>query len=160
MNATLEQIKPETVELLEKQAAKFGLSVDDYLRRLLPHGENELALKAETSDEMKTSEESAEEREIKRQPEDNAVIKWLESDQLAEETVEEKETRRQKSIAWIKSHVVEYGGKYVALDGDKLIAVGERHGDALKAAIEAGYKKAFVGFIHPSNYVGYMGGWN
>ncbi len=126
MNATLEQIKPETVELLEKQAEKFGLSVDDYLRRFLPHGENELALKAETS----------------------------------EESAAEKEVKRQKSIAWIKSHVEEYGGKYVALDGDKLIAVGDKHGDALKAAIKAGYKKAFVGFIHPPNYVGYMGGWD
>ena len=50
MNQTLEQIKPETVELLEKQAAKFGLSVDDYLRRLLPTGEQELALKADAKD--------------------------------------------------------------------------------------------------------------
>jgi hypothetical protein len=132
MNATLEQIKPETLELLEKQAAKFELSVDDYLRRLLPHGENELALKAETSDEITTSEESAEEKEIKRQ----------------------------KSIAWIKSHVEEYGGKYVALDGDKLIGTGERYGDALKLALQAGYKKAFIGFIHPPNYRGYMGGWD
>ena len=45
MKAILEQIKPETVELLEKQAAKFGLSVDDYLRRLLPTDEQNLALK-------------------------------------------------------------------------------------------------------------------
>ncbi len=50
MNATLEQIKPETIELLEKQAAKFGLSVDDYLRRLLPSDERELALKPNEKD--------------------------------------------------------------------------------------------------------------
>ncbi|MDQ3749721.1 MAG: hypothetical protein M3367_12050, partial [Acidobacteriota bacterium] len=51
MNAILKQIKPETVELLEKQAAKFGLSVDDYLRRLLPTDEQELALKADVKDD-------------------------------------------------------------------------------------------------------------
>lgn len=132
MNATLEQIKPETVELLEKQAAKFGLSVDDYLRRLLPHGENELALKAETSDQMTTSEESA----------------------------EEKEAKRQKSIAWIKLHRKEYGGKYVALDGDKVIGIGERYGDALKLALQAGYKNAFIGDVLPLDYEGYMGGFD
>jgi hypothetical protein len=81
-------------------------------------------------------------------------------DIYAEESVEEREAKRQKSIAWIKSHVEEYGGKYVALDGDKLIAVGDRHGDALKAVIKTGYKKAFVGFVYPNDYVGYWGGWN
>lgn len=132
MNATLEQIKPETIEMLEKQAAKFGLSVDDYLRRLLPQHENELALKAETSDETPVSEESA----------------------------DEKEAKRQKSIQWITSHREEYGGKYVALDGDKVIGIGERYGDALKLALQAGYKKAFIGRVLPLGYEGYMGGWD
>lgn len=54
MNATLEQIKPETVELLEKYAAELKLSVDDYLRLLLTQDENELTLKAETPDKTKT----------------------------------------------------------------------------------------------------------
>lgn len=128
MNATLEQIKPETVELLEKQAAKSGLSVDDYLRSLLPNVEKDMSLKGEPDG----TKESAEEREIKRQ----------------------------KSIAWIKSHREEYGGKYVALDGDKVIGIGERYGDALKLALQAGYKKAFIGHVLPVNYEGYMGGWD
>ena len=132
MNATLEQIKPETVKLLEKYAAELKLPVDDYLRRLLPHGENDLALKAETPNEIKTSEESAEEREIKRQ----------------------------KSIEWIKSHSEEYAGKYVALNGDKLIGVGERYGDALKITLQAGFKKAFIDYVYPKDYVGYWGGWD
>ena len=51
MNATLEQIKPETIELLEKQATNFGLSVDDYLRQLLPTGEQNLALKPDAKDD-------------------------------------------------------------------------------------------------------------
>jgi hypothetical protein len=35
VNRILEQIKPETVELLAAQARELGLSVDDYLRTLL-----------------------------------------------------------------------------------------------------------------------------
>ena len=36
MHRILEQIKPETAELLEAQALALGLTVDDYLRMLLP----------------------------------------------------------------------------------------------------------------------------
>lgn len=127
MNTTLEQVKPETLAIIESNAKRFGLSVDDYLRSLLPNEEKELALKGEEQ-----SEESAEEREAKRQ----------------------------KSIAWIKSHCEEYGGKYVALDGDKLIAVGERYGDAFKVALQKGHKKPFVDYVYPKDYVGYWGGWD
>lgn len=130
MNATLEQIKPETLELIKAQAAKFGLSVDEYLRRLLPRHEKELALKADNAEPTSINAESP----------------------------EEKEAKRQKSIAWIKSHRAEYGGKYVALDGDKLIGIGERYGDALKLALQAGYKNAFIGDVLPLDYEGFMGG--
>ncbi|MGI9055118.1 MAG: hypothetical protein ACR2F2_04870 [Pyrinomonadaceae bacterium] len=44
MNANIEQIKPETLAMLEKQASRFGLSIDDYLRSLLPKTEKELSL--------------------------------------------------------------------------------------------------------------------
>ena len=44
MNATVEQIKPETLAMLKKQANRFGLSVDEYLRSLLPKTEKELPL--------------------------------------------------------------------------------------------------------------------
>jgi hypothetical protein len=52
MNATLEQIKPETLEILEKQAKIFGLSVDEYLRSLLPKTEQDLSLKGDTNEEF------------------------------------------------------------------------------------------------------------
>jgi len=128
MNAALDQVKPETLALIEANAKRFGLSVDDYLRSLLPKEEKELALKGDNE----TSEESDEEREIKRQ----------------------------KSIVWIRTHREEYGGKYVALDGDKLIAVGERYGDALKIARQKGYENAFIGDVLPLDYEGYMGGFD
>lgn len=44
MNATIEQIKPETLAIIESQAKTFGLSVDEYLRNLLPKTEKELPL--------------------------------------------------------------------------------------------------------------------
>lgn len=37
MNTTIEQIKPETIAMIESQAKLAGLSVDDYLRSLIPH---------------------------------------------------------------------------------------------------------------------------
>ncbi len=37
MIAVLEQIKPETAELLAAEAEANNLSIDDYLRSLLPH---------------------------------------------------------------------------------------------------------------------------
>ena len=45
MSATTEQIKPETIAWIERQAKTFGLSVDDYLQSLLPENQNEMALK-------------------------------------------------------------------------------------------------------------------
>ncbi len=52
MNATLEQIKPETLEILEKQAKMFDLTVDEYLRSLLPKTEKNLSLKGDANDEF------------------------------------------------------------------------------------------------------------
>ena len=51
MNTTLEQIKPETLALIKAQAENSGLSIDEYLRRLLPKGEQDLALKSDTKDD-------------------------------------------------------------------------------------------------------------
>ena len=51
MNSTLEQIKPETLALIEKQAEHLRISVDEYLRRLLPAQERELALSADSNDD-------------------------------------------------------------------------------------------------------------
>jgi hypothetical protein len=36
MNSILEQIKPETAQMIAAEAKAQGLSVDDYLRTLLP----------------------------------------------------------------------------------------------------------------------------
>jgi hypothetical protein len=52
MNATIEQIKSETLEIIKKQANIFGLSVDEYLRSLLPKTENNLSLNGDVNDEF------------------------------------------------------------------------------------------------------------
>jgi hypothetical protein len=51
MNSTLEEIKPETIALIEAQATSWGLSVDEYLRRLLPADELELGLRSDAADD-------------------------------------------------------------------------------------------------------------
>ncbi len=91
------------------------------------------------------------------QKEQNLALK---AEKLPKESGAEREIKRQKSIAWIKSHREEYGGLYVALDGDKLIATGEKYGDALKIAHQKGYKNAFIGDVLPLNYEGFIGGWD
>ncbi len=133
MSTSLEQVKPETIAKIEAQASRYGLSIDDYLSSLLPADESELALKEDV--------------------EDNSIAP-------PEESAVDREAKRQKAIAWIKSHTKEYSEMYVALDGDKLIGTGKRYGDALKLALQAGYKKAFIGYVHPENYVGHWGGWD
>jgi hypothetical protein len=125
MNATLEQIKPETIDLIGKNAERFGLSIDDYLRSLLPKEENSLALAKDKDEDFKT---------------------------------EERKVKRQKSIEWIKNHRQEYGGLFVALDGDQLICTGKKYGDVYNLSIEKGYKNAFIGNVLPLDYEGYYGG--
>lgn len=57
MIAVLEQIKPETAELLAHEAEANHLSVDEYLRSLLPHSNG--AAKAEEAKEELTPQEKA-----------------------------------------------------------------------------------------------------
>lgn len=133
MNAVVDEIHAETLALIEKQARDLGLSIDEYLRRLLPGHEKELALKAEIPNSS-TSEPN--------------------------KTTTTTEIERQKSILWIRSHREEYGGLYVALVGDELIGTGRRYGDALRIAREKGYPNAFIGDVLPVDYEGFSGGWD
>jgi hypothetical protein len=52
MSLILQEIKSETLEILENQANMFGLSVDDYLRSLLPKTVNNLSLEGDLNDEF------------------------------------------------------------------------------------------------------------
>ncbi|MGE0887201.1 MAG: hypothetical protein AB7P14_27070 [Blastocatellales bacterium] len=57
MLAILEQIKPETAEILAAEAEANNLSVDDYLRSLLPHSNG--ATKTEEEKDELTPQEKA-----------------------------------------------------------------------------------------------------
>ncbi|MFN0112237.1 MAG: hypothetical protein ACKVZH_25530 [Blastocatellia bacterium] len=60
MIAVLEQIKPETAELLTIEAEANHLSVDEYLRSLLPHsnGSTKVAKPAEEKEELTPQEKA------------------------------------------------------------------------------------------------------
>lgn len=50
MNSTAEQIKSETLELIEKQAKTFGMSIDEFLKSILLNPGNDLSLEAGGND--------------------------------------------------------------------------------------------------------------
>jgi hypothetical protein len=51
MNEAVGQIKPETLALIEEQARRQGISVDEYLRRLLAEGQD-MGLKPDSGEEF------------------------------------------------------------------------------------------------------------
>ena len=59
MNTVLEQIKPETAELLAAEAEASGLSIDEYLRNLLPHSNGVAKAKKVQPEEELTPQEKA-----------------------------------------------------------------------------------------------------
>jgi hypothetical protein len=50
MNQTLAEIKPETLALIELQAKSAGVSIDEYLRGLLPGDHLELSLPTDSAE--------------------------------------------------------------------------------------------------------------
>ena len=68
MNKTMEQISPETIALIESQAKLAGLSIDDYLKSLMPNGIGNENLEERPLYETATPQELAE-----------AISKWAKS---------------------------------------------------------------------------------
>ena len=66
---------------------------------------------------------------------------------------------RGRRLVWLKSHREEYGGQYVALDHDQLIAVGPSYPIARDKALAAGKPNAFVTYLPKLDEMGEMGGW-
>lgn len=69
------------------------------------------------------------------------------------------EVERRKRHLWIEANREQYGGLYVALDGDRLLGTGKNYPEAFEAAKRANVNDAFVDFIPPTGYVGEVGGW-
>ena len=64
---------------------------------------------------------------------------------------------RGRRLEWLKSHREEYGGQYVALDGDRLIAVGPNYRVAREKARAAGKSDAFVTYLSKPDELAEMG---
>ncbi|MCI0486155.1 MAG: hypothetical protein L0229_06095 [Blastocatellia bacterium] len=72
---------------------------------------------------------------------------------------EEAELKRRQRAEWLKIHRKEYAGRYVALDGDRLLGTGSTYPEAAAVARRAGIDNAYIDYIHPLDGTGFMGGW-
>lgn len=63
-----------------------------------------------------------------------------------------------KSREWLKAHRNEYIGKWIVLDGDRLIGAGDDPRPIVKQARDEGVENPFVKFIKESTEP-FMGGW-
>lgn len=68
------------------------------------------------------------------------------------------ETRARRA-AWLKANREQYGGQYVALDGEELVASGRTLREAREAARATGKPDAFVTYLPKPDEVTEMGGW-
>ena len=66
---------------------------------------------------------------------------------------------RARRLEWLKAHREEYGGQYVALDRDTLLAVGSSFRAAREKAVAAGKPDAFVTYLSKPDEIAEMGGW-
>ncbi len=67
--------------------------------------------------------------------------------------------KRRQRQEWKEAHRAEYAGKYIALDGNRLLGVGNNYVEARKAAIQAGVKDAYIDYMQPLDEEIFMGGW-
>jgi hypothetical protein len=66
---------------------------------------------------------------------------------------------RKRRLEWLKSHREEYGGQYVALDRDQLLAVGPSYRVARESALAAGKPNAFITYLSKPDEIAERGGW-
>lgn len=66
--------------------------------------------------------------------------------------------KRAQHMAWLKAHREEYAGKYVALDGDRLVGFGASIQEARDQARRQGVDKPFIAHVSSANDVPF-GGW-
>jgi hypothetical protein len=66
--------------------------------------------------------------------------------------------KRAQHLAWLKAHREEYAGKYVALDGDRLVGCGSSIREAHEQARRAGVDHPFLVHVSSVNDAPF-GGW-
>lgn len=65
---------------------------------------------------------------------------------------------RSREHDWLAKHRDEYDGKYVALDGDQLLAVGDNAKDLAVKVRELGINGALITFVEGSNRPRFISG--
>jgi len=65
---------------------------------------------------------------------------------------------RSRENDWLAKHRDEYDGKYVALDGDNLIAVGDGYKEVATKADELGIEGALIIYVEGSNHPRFISG--
>ena len=72
--------------------------------------------------------------------------------------VQISDEERQMQLDWLKENREKYSGKYVALNKNRLVGVGETLREAKEKAKENGADKPFVTLVYSENDVPF-GGW-
>ncbi|HNC44335.1 MAG TPA: hypothetical protein PLU80_09220 [Acidobacteriota bacterium] len=72
---------------------------------------------------------------------------------------ERQAMKRQQRHEWKETYRTQYAGKYIALDGNRLLGVGNNYVEARKAAIQAGVKDAYIDYMQSLDEEIFMGGW-
>lgn len=65
---------------------------------------------------------------------------------------------RSREYSWLEQHRDEYDGKYVALDGDKLIAAGDAAKEVATKARELGIQGALIVYVEGSEQPRFISG--
>ncbi|HMV51783.1 MAG TPA: DUF5678 domain-containing protein [Blastocatellia bacterium] len=67
--------------------------------------------------------------------------------------------RFEEEREWLRSYRAQYRGRFVALDGNRLLAYGTDEGLVIDQAREAGISKPFVTYIESEAEEHSLGGW-
>src|SRR5215471_6262730 len=67
--------------------------------------------------------------------------------------------KRKQHMEWLKANEEQFGGQYVALDGDRLVCTGRTFREAREKARAAGTPNAFVTYLPKRDEMLEAGGW-
>lgn len=95
--------------------------------------------------------------------EQDKILHWLEEKRKprsVEIDWQERNEKFQKALKWIEENRQQYLGKWVCLDGDKLIASGDDAKQVYSQARAKGIRIPFIEQIREEESSAYWGGWD
>jgi hypothetical protein len=138
-----------------------------YKTTILPLPEKEQLKLASLILEKVTKETAADESESSeaKQPE-NALVQWLKAKEDNPNTkfpakiiaTDLPVPDRSLEYQWLAANRDEYDGKYVALDGDTLVAVGDGYKEVAVKARQLGVNTPLIVFVEGSNRPKFISG--